>query len=272
MGIRLLHTDINILLSCFISGMDFDFKVLGSIKPHSKTPELLEEMSELAINDIGPLSLIRGYVTCGKLEFLSYQLFYSDNPIGEHLSSTIKSQDSSEMRSKESESTFCKLFFYICVLCEGDITIHYHAFQLMLLWFSRLNKLISATENSLVNNFTSIYESSLHLLLLNIDSPVEDVPDTLVEMFGYLLEIWDKYREQGNVPQLVLQKIMCMPWYVKGKYRLLPALLKYMDTNKVISWHHFQYLYVLNKVLIRRKKQSIFVTCLHIISALFQVV
>ena len=132
------------------------------------------------------------------------------------------------------EITFIKLFHYICTLCEGDITIHYHAFQVLLMWFSRLTKLISTLESSIADNFTSICKSTLHLVLLNMDSPIEDVPEAVVEIFGYLLGGWSRFKDKGpDLPNMVLLKIINTHWYVKGRYRLLSTLLKYTDTEKV---------------------------------------
>ena len=221
------------MLLFFISETDFDMNRLQSPNLLTKIPDLMDEMSELTINNIGALALIRGCVTCGKEEFLSFPPLGDDIPVTEYLSHSISLQDSRSSNKKEPDTVFFKLFCFIYVLCDGDITIHYHAFQVLLLWFSRLTKLTSTSESLLITKLTFIYESSLQLLLLNMDSPVEDVPDAVVETFAHLLEVWDQYREHGDVPGTVLQKLIYLPWFVKGKYRLLSTLLKYVDTDKV---------------------------------------
>ena len=210
--------------------MDNNFKWLSNLHVLSSSEESVDVsvlLSDVTLSGIGALSLIRGCVTCGSKQFLSCQ-FPDSGTSGQ------KHSLNNPHGNSETESAFIKLFHYTCILCEGDITIHYHAFQLLLLWFSRLTKFISTMESSIVNNFTSIYESSLRLVLLNMDSPVEDVPEAVVEIFGHLLGVWEQFRgQQPDLPQKVLKKILSTHWYVKGRYRLLSTLLKYVDSEKV---------------------------------------
>ena len=173
-------------------------------------------------------------MACGKKDFLAFRSVETENDNVHDPSSYKKFMEENFDSKSVGEIIFIKLFHYICTLCEGDITLHYHAFQVLLLWFSRLTKLISTLESSIVANFTSICGRTLHLVLLNMDSPIEDVPEAVVEIFGLLLGIWSHFKEQGtDLPNIVLQKIMSTHWYVKGRYRLLSTLLKYTDIEKV---------------------------------------
>ena len=208
----------------------------GSQTTHTATFGICQILSTTTINQLGPLSLIRGCVACGRKEFLSFKSLCRENEVDvEPGCSTDKNLMTEKMNSNcVDEITFIKLFRYICTLCEGDITVHYHAFQVLLMWFSRLTKLISTFESSIVDNFTSICKSTLHLVLLNMDSPIEDVPEAVVDIFGYLLGVWSQFKDKGpDLPNVVLRKIMNTHWYVKGRYRLLSTLLKYTDTEKV---------------------------------------
>ena len=221
----------------FFLGTDIVFSLLWNEYSCTSTPsDIIEKLSKTTINELGSLALIRGCVACGRKEFLSFNSAWSENNLAEdsgHITDQKLLKD--ELNSKcVEEIMFIKLFRYICTVCEGDITVHYHAFQVLLLWFSRMTKLISTLESSIDNNFTSICEITLHLVLLNMDSPIEDVPEAVMEIFGHLLGIWNRFRDKGpDLPGIVLEKIMNTHWYVKGRYRLLSTLLKYTDTEKV---------------------------------------
>lgn len=201
----------------------------------SASENVLKTLSEVTISEIGSLSLIRGCVNCSRKEVLSYKAPSSETCTDESFDQ--KQLTDSLTLIYEKHNIFFKLFHYICLLCEGDITIHYHAFQVLVLWFSRLTKLASSQESSIVSNFTSVWERAIYLVLLNMDSPIEDVPEAVVEIFGYLLGVWNEYKDRRpGLLETVLEKIMSCPWYVKGKYRLLSILLKYTDSDKVSEY------------------------------------
>ena len=124
-------------------------------------------LSSLNLSRLGPVALIRGLVACGRTDIL-----FANSP-----SST-----------GESGTLFDQLYQYISILCKGDITLHYQAFQILLLWYTKLTKSSSSEEES--NNLTSTLESTLDLVVLNWDSPVEDVPEAVVDIFACMMTIW----------------------------------------------------------------------------------
>lgn len=80
----------------------------------------------------------------------------------------------------------------------------------------------------------SILKSSWELVMLNWDSPVEDVPEIVVEIFNQLMTLWEAVKcELPNFADNILKVLQETPWFVKGKYRILGMLLKYVSLEQV---------------------------------------
>lgn len=136
-----------------------------------RATEVLSKMCSLTSSKLGPVSVIRGLVSCGNTDLLLAEI---------------------PLSTEESTVIFQQIFQFICILCQGDITLHYQAFQILLLWYTRLTKLPSRLERkTLMSQFTSILESTLNLVMLNWDSPVEDVPEAVVDTFSCMMSVWD---------------------------------------------------------------------------------
>jgi hypothetical protein len=131
-------------------------------------------LSSLTQTRLGPVSLIRGMVACGRTDIL-----FAD----------------SQACAGDTKMLFEQLYQYIFILCKGDITLHYQAFQILLLWYTKLTKSPSSVESS---SLTSILESTLDLVVLNWDSPVEDVPEAVVDIFACMMTAWLKVK--GDSP------------------------------------------------------------------------
>ncbi|KAL4237396.1 hypothetical protein ACF0H5_002114 [Mactra antiquata] len=175
---------------------------------------LKTKLTECTSHNIGPVAILRGIVACGNSDILFLDCSHGN---------------------QKTVPFFYKLFEYILVLCEADLTVHYQAFLMLQIWYSRLDKISSTLESSLNGfNSTSILESSWSIVLLNWDSPVEDVPEIVVNVFTSMMSVWARIKDlHVEFPDYVLKNLLNTPWYVKGKYRILAALLKYVDLDKV---------------------------------------
>ncbi|XP_053378455.1 thyroid adenoma-associated protein homolog [Mercenaria mercenaria] len=175
-----------------------------------------DDLSLLTSSRLGPISLIRGVVACGRTDIL-----FADCSVNKGTSQLL----------------FEHLFEYICVLCRGDITLHYQAFQILLLWYTKLTKTPSSLEKIIsTNNITSTLESTLEIVVLNWDSPVEDVPEAVVDIFSCMMSVWETMKDAvPDFPSSILKLLLSTQWYVKGRYRILAVLLKYVDAQKVLD-------------------------------------
>ncbi|XP_060555360.1 tRNA (32-2'-O)-methyltransferase regulator THADA-like [Ruditapes philippinarum] len=169
-------------------------------------------LSSLTHAKLGPVSLIRGMVACGRTDIL-----FAD----------------SQACAGDTKMLFKQLYQYISILCKGDITLHYQAFQILLLWYAKLTKSPSSVESS---SLTSILESTLDLVVLNWDSPVEDVPEAVVDIFACMMTAWLKVKDDmPDFPSKILDNLLRTQWYVKGRYRILAVLLNYLDPVKILN-------------------------------------
>lgn len=158
------------------------------------------ELSKLTSSRLGSLSLIRGMVSCGREDILLSKAKYQNNET----------------------SLFHELFQYIFILCQGDITLHYQAFNICLLWYTRLTKIASTCESLIVNSkFTSTLESTLDLVILNWDSPVEDVPEAVVDTFTFMMSVWERIK--GTLVDIIrpfsISQVMPELYYILGNSR-----------------------------------------------------
>lgn len=179
--------------------------------------EILTRLRSLTAHKPGPVALLRGVVSCGNKDIL--------------LADGVVPMD-------ESPILFQQMYQYICVLCQGDITLHYQAFQILLLWYARLTKIPSILESKILkSHFTSTSESTWNLVMLNWDSPVEDVPEAVVDIFSNMMSVWETAKDiEPHFPQRILKTLLSAQWYVKGKYRILASLLKFVDAQKVLVY------------------------------------
>lgn len=214
-------------------------------------------LNKLKISNMGPIAFLRGVVACGSENLLlsGLQLNVTDD-----LSSCLG--DNCD-KLDGVKPLILQLWQYIYSLCQGDLTIHYHAFQILSLWLTRLTKVASNLKSGklvdqcsskikseksvtqcslvvesemLVNFCTSVVKSIWELVMLNWDSPVEDVPEIIVEIFSKVLTVWELMTSGiSDFVDDVLKVILESPWFVKGKYRVFALLLKYVNTEKVLN-------------------------------------
>lgn len=194
--------------------------------PAISVDAIRSDINKLTILHLGPLAFLRGVVACGSQDLLVSELssFYLENDLA-----------GSGNDQKSTELFVFQLWLYIHVLCEGDITLHYHAFQILSLWFSRVVKLTSLLKSSNVGRKCAyMVRRAWELVMLNWDSPVEDVPEIVVEIFGYVMTMWEFAKSEiPDFAHEVLGLIQETPWFVKGKYRVFGVLLSFVDTEKV---------------------------------------
>ncbi|KAJ8308353.1 hypothetical protein KUTeg_013227 [Tegillarca granosa] len=186
-----------------------------------ESEDFVLDTSTCTLTSLGQLSLLKGVVACSDTKVLSYK--------------------------KSSECYIVRLFSVIYKFCKGPVIFQYQAFNLLCLYFKRLYKL--ATDKDLTLNIfadnVNIVELTLELVWLNWDSPVEDVPDFVIQTFTLLLELWAFENENINIskrkllnlPEIALLKIMNMAWYTKGKYLIFSAILPYINSNQVLNDH-----------------------------------
>ena len=87
-------------------------------------------------------------------------------------------------------------------------------------------------------NREKIEKQSLDLIWLHWDSPVEGVSDTVADIFHIMCQMWHVERGLGDqdenaLPQRLHQKLISLPWYVKGKYKLIGSLLQFLEFKNV---------------------------------------
>ena len=188
---------------------------------------------------LGPIALLRGFVACGKPDILL-----------EHLPDTEEC-DGANSEVRHTGQTTLLEFLYDCILalCNGDITVHYQAFQTLSLWYVRVSRLLSSKEVEivgLVSRLPPLLESTLAQVVTSWASPVDDVPEIVVEVFSTMMTTWASMQAhpalstqpdmRAQAPDLVAQisdTIRNTPWHVKGKYRVWAAAIKYMQGEQV---------------------------------------
>ena len=198
-----------------ISGSSVDLRTLQnphciSTTDHSQIQKCL---GDIDINDMGPIALLRGIVACGNQNML-----ISTNMTLGALNST--------------EPNLFQIWPYIQSLCQGDLTVHYQSFQILALWFARVLKSTSSLKSE--HQMTTILKSSWELVVLNWDSPVEDVPELIVDIFTQAMTLWGFVKQ--DMPTFaddILKITQDTPWFVKGKYRIFAVLLKYINLDQV---------------------------------------
>ena len=176
----------------------------------------LDRFSNLTEKDMGTVAFIRGVIACGSNDILFH-----------NMNSSVLDQ---------SLPPLCfTLFNYITSICQGNITLHYHSFQILLLWYTRITKISIVQESiQLTDQICSIIRQTHELLILNWDSPVEDVAEAVVDIFDHMMSLWSRVKVQmPEFAQTVMENLLLTAWFVKGKYRVFAVLLKYVDHEKV---------------------------------------
>lgn len=179
--------------------------------------------------NLGTLSLVKGVLLCGSKDIMHYH------------GNTVSDSTLNE-KGDNSISFLTNLFPVISHFCQGPIKLHYHAFSLLQSWYKKLVISLSDDKQLILprkNCGTDIFDTTLNLVFLNWDSPVEDVPVIVGDVFKLLLESWNIIvkKDRGNIgrdiPSEVLEKLMKKPWYIKGKYRIFVAVLPYLNDEQV---------------------------------------
>ncbi|KAL3874710.1 hypothetical protein ACJMK2_037685 [Sinanodonta woodiana] len=202
------------------------------------------DMKNFTPKNLGALSILRGMVVCGKSEILLHTSILSNEQATllessthsalhhQHCLSANRISECTQQTTNESTVFHLKLFTPVAIFCKGEITLQYQAFQLLPLWYKRLKKLSASSDlNGL--DLSSIFNQTLELIWLNWDSPVEDAAESvktvLESMMDMVQSVPGKY---SDLSDRILNKLVQTSWYIKGRYRVLGCLMKYMDTAK----------------------------------------
>lgn len=136
---------------------------------------------------------------------------------------------------KTSFLIFC--FEEVMELCIGSLSMHYHAFTTLEQLLSKvLHLLPSITTADIVHVSSSIINVVIKTVFLNWDSPVQDVPQIVIRIFSLMLQIWQHTYKLGSCHDIIpdlLSHLQSVAWNVKGQYRVISALVPFVDTEKV---------------------------------------
>lgn len=139
-----------------------------------------------------------------------------------------------------------RLFPLVFSLCKGpDVLLQYHSFNTLHIWYNRYLRLLPELYMQKCPGFTQenrekIEKQSLDLIWLHWDSPVEGVSDTVADIFHIMCQMWHVERGLGDqdenaLPQRLHQKLVSLPWYVKGKYKLIGSLLQFLEFKNAFT-------------------------------------
>lgn len=123
-----------------------------------------------------------------------------------------------------------KSFEEIIKFCNGSISVHYHAFCSLEQFY---NKIPTSVSSMIIPDMLS---TTIDIIWLNWDSPVQDVPQIVIRIFSTMLHVWQNLYKLSFCHDIipdVLSRLHKISWYVKGQYRILGALLPYVDSNQV---------------------------------------
>lgn len=160
---------------------------------------------------------------------------------------------------------FCvELFTVAHEYCTGPISIRYHAFNLLQIWFSKFLHLISSDVVQCKDFIQSyLMRTTLDIVRLNWDSPVDDVSELATGSLKCLFEVWEMAHKERNRKSSedpdsfyssILLKLKSVPWYIKGQYKVMSVLVPYIGSHNVsvlsLSLSHF-YEFVLKSWFIK---------------------
>ncbi|XP_014778953.1 thyroid adenoma-associated protein homolog [Octopus bimaculoides] len=192
----------------------------NSVDFEKKSPHI----GAIRSDKFGCLSLVRGFISSTENPFLLLE---------EHIEGT-----------NMNVPLIMRLFFTIYKMCK-TISLDYHSFNLLHIWYSRYLRLlpelyIKNSSGFSQENREKLESQSLELIWLHWDSPVEGVSETVSNIFHIMCQIWHVERSLGSqdgnaLPQKLLQRLITLPWYVKGKYKLMSSLLQFLEYNNAFS-------------------------------------
>ena len=127
-----------------------------------------------------------------------------------------------------------KCFDEIVWFCQGPMSLHYHAFSTL----EQFLKLLHSETNVTLWNIDDMTSATIDLVWLNWGSPVQDVPQTVTRIFTAVLQIWYHHYKHSRCSDIIaglLSRLQTISWYVKGQYRILGALVPYVESKQVIE-------------------------------------
>ncbi|GAB1597484.1 thyroid adenoma-associated protein homolog [Argonauta hians] len=186
----------------------------------NKSPHL----GAIQCDKFGCLSLVRGFLSSVENSFLLLE------ELTEGTNMTVP--------------LIIRFSFTIYEMCKS-IMLPYHSFNLLHIWYSRYLRLlpnlyIQNSPGFSQHNREIIEKQSLELIWLHWDSPVEGVSDTVSNIFHIMCQIWHVERSSGSndgnaLLQELLHKLIALPWYVKGKYKMMASLLQFLKYDNALS-------------------------------------
>lgn len=198
----------------------------------------IEEHSLLQ-HRLGAIAMVKGMLACSSDECLAFH-------------------------SKEYVPFCVELFTVAHEYCIGPISIRYHAFNLLQIWFSKFLHLISSDVVQCKDFIQSyLMRTTLDIVRLNWDSPVDDVSELATGSLKCLFEVWEMAHKERNRKSSedpdsfyssILLKLKSVPWYIKGQYKVMSVLVPYIGSHNVsvlsLSLSHF-YEFVLKSWFIK---------------------
>ncbi|XP_053938762.1 thyroid adenoma-associated protein homolog isoform X2 [Cuculus canorus] len=184
---------------------------------------VVEAPTSLEPDGLEKLVLTRGLLTCCKMDILSCQL-------------------------KSFTHQACLLldivFPTVCALTKEQKDCHYYCFQACALWLQRLQESLPAiwrlTRTRILAQDTKLLRQLNQLLWDNAETPVEGVSEFIHSSFQLLLKIYQLecqhfQDEERPLYQEMLQRVISMPWQIKGRYIPLCAIVPYVGSQQVLD-------------------------------------
>ncbi|XP_046561929.1 thyroid adenoma-associated protein homolog [Haliotis rubra] len=188
-------------------------------------------------NRFSELALIKAVVMCCRLDVLTL----STNV----LPGLPDRGDNSCQVPLRDNQLLLTLFPRVLRFCGDQTSNQYHAFQILSVWFKSLHKCLPTIHsNHETVGFTSkdsfYLEETLKLVFLNWDSPVDGVAAFVCEIFQAVLSVWsweraDRHTDNDRLSEELLSRLLDIPWYARGKYKLLGLILPYTDISKLFA-------------------------------------
>lgn len=188
----------------------------------------IEEHSLLQLR-LGAIAMVKGILACASDDCLAFH-------------------------SKDSVPFCVELFSEVHEFCMGPLSLRYHAFSLLQTWFTKFLHLVSSEAVQSKDFIEScLIKKTLDIVWLNWDSPVDDVSELASESLKCLFEVWEvahKEKDWKNTEDpddfysSIFLKLMSVPWYIKGQYKVMSALVPYVGSHYVSFYQEFLYIYL----------------------------
>ncbi|KAM6318037.1 tRNA (32-2'-O)-methyltransferase regulator THADA-like [Podargus strigoides] len=188
-----------------------------------KFGELVVEVPPILEPDgLEKLVLIRGLLTCCKMDILSCQL---------------------ESFTRKACLLLDVVFPAVCALTKKQ-DCHYYCFQACALWLQRLRESLPAvwslTGTRILAQDAELLQQLTQLVWVNAETPVEGVSEFIHSSFRLLLEIYhlecQHFQDQERpLYQQMLQRVISMPWQIKARYVPLCAIVPYVGSQQVLD-------------------------------------